>query len=176
MHLALIYKVKLVFLLSEIIAVYFQNRKISIKYSTQVTCEVFEMTIQVVHIVTIWGVWLDMGFRLYSILGLFTTFGPIANLHSLHFTTAPLSIFKPAVFSTAVPWRRLLTVEILQLPVLRFSYHSRPCRITVNCQFFLVSPAELDCTAKPQLTQLCAIWGFQSGDYEECRLLGCSAV
>jgi hypothetical protein len=34
--------------------------------------------------------------------------------------------------STAVPWQRLLTVEILQLPELRSSCHNRPCRILVN--------------------------------------------
>jgi hypothetical protein len=31
----------------------------------------------------------------------------------------PLSLFKSAVSSRAVPWQRLLTVEILQLPTLR---------------------------------------------------------
>jgi hypothetical protein len=24
--------------------------------------------------------------------------------------------------------------------------------------------------------QLCKIWGFHGGDYEECRILGCGAV
>jgi hypothetical protein len=36
----------------------------------------------------------------------------------------PLSLFQPAVSSPAVPLQRLLTVEILQLHVLRFYLHS----------------------------------------------------
>jgi hypothetical protein len=39
-----------------------------------------------------------------------------------------LSFFQPAVSSRAVPWQRLPTLEILQLPELMSSYHSRPCR------------------------------------------------
>jgi hypothetical protein len=34
--------------------------------------------------------------------------------------------------SSAVPWQRLLTVEILQFSVLRSSCHSHPCRTLVN--------------------------------------------
>jgi hypothetical protein len=40
----------------------------------------------------------------------------------------PLSLFQPAVSSLAIPWQRLLTVEILQLHVLRFCLHSLLCR------------------------------------------------
>jgi hypothetical protein len=40
----------------------------------------------------------------------------------------PLSLFQPAVSSSAVPWQRLLTVEIFQLHTLRPSLHSLPCR------------------------------------------------
>jgi hypothetical protein len=43
-----------------------------------------------------------------------------------------LSLFQPAVSSPAVSWQRLLTVEILQLHVLRSSCHSHPCRTLVN--------------------------------------------
>jgi hypothetical protein len=35
--------------------------------------------------------------------------------------------------SSAVPWQRLLTVKILQLPALRSCLHSRPCRTRFNC-------------------------------------------
>jgi hypothetical protein len=40
----------------------------------------------------------------------------------------PLSFSQPAVPSPAVPWQRLLKVEILQLHALRFCLHSFPCR------------------------------------------------
>jgi hypothetical protein len=40
-----------------------------------------------------------------------------------------LSFFQPAVSSSAVPWQRLLKVEILQLNALRSSLHSLPFRI-----------------------------------------------
>jgi hypothetical protein len=39
---------------------------------------------------------------------------------------------KSSQSSLDVSWQRLLTVEILQLPALRSSYHSRPCRIQLN--------------------------------------------
>jgi hypothetical protein len=57
---------------------------------------------------------------------------PISTLYrsSQH----PLSLFQTAMSSTAVPWQRLITVEILQLPALRSSCHSCPCRTLVNCQ------------------------------------------
>jgi hypothetical protein len=55
------------------------------------------------------------------------------------------------LFQTVDPWQRLLTVEILQLPALRFSCHSRPCRNLVNCQLFLAFLAELKCTFNPLL-------------------------
>jgi hypothetical protein len=55
-----------------------------------------------------------------------------------------LSLFQPAVSSSAVPWKQLLTLNILQIPVLRFYLQSLPCRIqlstdnwqlaTLNCQ------------------------------------------
>jgi hypothetical protein len=35
-----------------------------------------------------------------------------------------LSVFQPAVSSSAVPWQRLLTVEILQLHSFKFYFHS----------------------------------------------------
>jgi hypothetical protein len=44
----------------------------------------------------------------------------------------PLSLFQPAVFSSAVSWQRLLTVEIIQLHAVRFHLHSLPCRTQLN--------------------------------------------
>jgi hypothetical protein len=29
---------------------------------------------------------------------------------------------------------------------------------------------------EPSRLMLCNLWGFHSGDYEECRLLGCDAM
>jgi hypothetical protein len=40
----------------------------------------------------------------------------------------PLSIFRPAVSSPAVPWQRLLIVEIVHLHALKSSLHRLPCR------------------------------------------------
>jgi hypothetical protein len=36
------------------------------------------------------------------------------------------------VSSPAVPWQWLLTVEILQLPALKFYLHSLPCRTQLD--------------------------------------------
>jgi hypothetical protein len=50
---------------------------------------------------------------------------PISTPYSSpQYTPSPL---QPAVSQPAAPWQRLLTVEILQLPALRSSCHSRPC-------------------------------------------------
>jgi hypothetical protein len=40
----------------------------------------------------------------------------------------PLSLFQPGVYSPAIPWQRLLTMESLQLHALRFYLRSLPCR------------------------------------------------
>jgi hypothetical protein len=60
----------------------------------------------------------------------------------------PLSLFQPAVSSSAIPWQRLLTVDILQLHALRCSCHSRPCRTHLSPELrrrlFLASFAELN--------------------------------
>jgi hypothetical protein len=60
-----------------------------------------------------------------SKLRTFTTVSLIATIHKS--PQHPLTIFQHAV-SSAVPWQRLLTVEILQLHALRFYLHSLPCR------------------------------------------------
>jgi hypothetical protein len=53
----------------------------------------------------------------------------------------PLSLFYPALSLPAVPWQRLLTVEILQLHALRLYLHSLPCRTlsTELCPLLLTS-------------------------------------
>jgi hypothetical protein len=53
----------------------------------------------------------------------------------------------------AVPEERLLIVKILQHAAFKSSCHRRPCRNLVNCQLFLASLVELNCTANPQLTR-----------------------
>jgi hypothetical protein len=45
-----------------------------------------------------------------------------------------LTSFQPAVSSPAVPWQRLLIMEILQLPALRSSLHSFPCRTQLSTE------------------------------------------
>jgi hypothetical protein len=60
--------------------------------------------------------------------------------------------------SSAAPWQRLLTAEILQLHALRSSCHSRPCRTLVSslnsnsASSLLSVPCDLNCTANPQLS------------------------
>jgi hypothetical protein len=44
----------------------------------------------------------------------------------------PLSLFQPVIFLSAVPWQRLLTMEIIQLYALTFYLHSLPCRTAFN--------------------------------------------
>jgi hypothetical protein len=56
------------------------------------------------------------------------SYSAIANLHNSQFTTAPAKLFQIAVSSPIVPWRRILTLKILQLHALRFYLHSFPCR------------------------------------------------
>jgi hypothetical protein len=66
----------------------------------------------------------------HSELHIIITLTLISTLHKS--PQYPLSLFQPAVSSRAVPWQRLLTVEILQLPALRSFCHNRPCRNPVN--------------------------------------------
>jgi hypothetical protein len=51
-------------------------------------------------------------------------------LHAPLWTSA--TPFRNLVSSSAVPWQRLLTVEIHQLPALRFYLHSLPCRSQIS--------------------------------------------
>jgi hypothetical protein len=44
-----------------------------------------------------------------------------------------LSLYQLAVSSPAIPWQRLLTVEILQLHALRSCLHSFQCRTPLSC-------------------------------------------
>jgi hypothetical protein len=48
-----------------------------------------------------------------------------------------LSLFQLAVFSSAVPWQWLSTVEILELYALRSFLHSLPCRTQLNSLNFV---------------------------------------
>jgi hypothetical protein len=56
-----------------------------------------------------------------------------------------ISLFQPAMSSSAVPWQRLSTMEILERHMLRFSCHSCPHKT-------LAFLAELNWTANVQLT------------------------
>jgi hypothetical protein len=67
-----------------------------------------------------WIYWLLISHRLGTTSNCSTT----ANLHNSQITTALFKVFQPAVSSPAVPCQRLLTVKILQLPLLR-SFHRR---------------------------------------------------
>jgi hypothetical protein len=78
---------------------------------------------------TIVGVWIGFIASLYTRLVTTSNYSPNANLHNLQNTTAPAKpFFRPAVSPSAVPWQRLLTMEILQLPALTSFLHRRPFR------------------------------------------------
>jgi hypothetical protein len=80
-------------------------------------------------------VWLKKGYGpvngfidyLYTLLKTTSNY-VIANPHNSQITTAPVKPFQPAVSSPVVLWRRLLTVEFLQLNALRFYLLSFPYR------------------------------------------------
>jgi hypothetical protein len=63
---------------------------------------------------------------LHTRLGTTSNYSVTANLHNSQITTAPAKLFQTAVSSPAVPWQRLLTVEILQLHALKSSLHRLP--------------------------------------------------
>jgi hypothetical protein len=65
-------------------------------------------------------------------LGITSNYNAIADLHILQITTVPAKLFQSAVFTSVVPWYRLLTVEILQFHALRFYLHNLPCRTQMN--------------------------------------------
>jgi hypothetical protein len=89
--------------------------------------------------------------RLYTRLETTSNYSATANIHKL--PQHPLSLFQPAVSSPAVPWQRLLTVEILQLRALRSSLHNLPCRTPLNYQLTL--PFVYILTWTTQKTQFC---------------------
>jgi hypothetical protein len=63
----------------------------------------------------------------------------------------PLAHAKSSQLSLDVSWRRFLTVEILQLPTLRSSCHSRPCRTQLNST---IEPYLLSLPCRAQLKHL----------------------
>jgi hypothetical protein len=67
----------------------------------------------------------------------------------------PLRLFQPAMSSSAVPWQRILAVEILQLQPFRFSCHNRPCRTLINCQLNYSA-----ISSQPPLQSLAPIMSF----------------
>jgi hypothetical protein len=78
--------------------------------------------------------WLVNGFtdHLYTRLGITSNYSATANLQNSQTTTAPGKAFSSLLSSPAVPWQRLLTVEILQLHALRSSLHSLPYRTQLS--------------------------------------------
>jgi hypothetical protein len=52
--------------------------------------------------------------------------------YTLHITGTQTSVLSLLQSPLAVSWQRLLPREILQLPALRSSWHSRPCTTLVN--------------------------------------------
>jgi hypothetical protein len=90
----------------------------------------------------------NLGTRIYCLMGfglvngftdhLRTRLGTTSNYSTTALSTIHklpqhlLSLFQPDVFSPAIPWQWLLTMEFLQLHALRSSLHSLPCRTQLN--------------------------------------------
>jgi hypothetical protein len=68
-----------------------------------------------------------------------------ANLQNSQFNTAPANLFQPAVSSPAVPWQRLLTAEILQLPALTSFLHRLSFRSACHLFRFHFFSSIFDC-------------------------------
>jgi hypothetical protein len=58
----------------------------------------------------------------------YSNYSATANLHNSQITTAAAKPFSSLLSSPAISWQQLLTVEILQLHMLRSCLHSLPCR------------------------------------------------
>jgi hypothetical protein len=104
-------------------------------YGRKLLCVQWDL--QCIQCVTCMGVILDgawIGDSIYEPLThsqLVSTAPPlISTIHKS--PQHPLSLFKPAVFSPAVPWQRLLTVEIPQLHALKSCLHRLPCRNNIQ--------------------------------------------
>jgi hypothetical protein len=67
----------------------------------------------------------------------------------------PLSLFQPSVSSSAIPWQRLLTVEILQLQALKSSLHRLPYRTDQALTLHLAYNISTRTTQQTQLFYFC---------------------
>jgi hypothetical protein len=83
----------------------------------------------------------DWKFDLLTPLRTTHNYSTTTNLHTLQTPQNPLSLFQHAVSQSAIPWQRLLTVEIFQLHVLRSSCYSCPRR--THCQLSTIAPGIL---------------------------------
>jgi hypothetical protein len=92
------------------------------------------------------GYGLDIGLsdHLYTTLGTTRNYCAIANLRILQCTTAPAKPFPACCAATNRFLATLLTVEVLELPALRSSCHSRPCRTLVNSLNWQLPTPELN--------------------------------
>jgi hypothetical protein len=79
--------------------------------------------------VTLDEVWI--GYWIYRPIST-SNYSAAANSRIYKSQTHPLSLFQPAVSSSAVPWQWFLTVKILLHHALRFYLHSLPCRALLN--------------------------------------------
>jgi hypothetical protein len=70
----------------------------------------------------------------------------------------PLSLVQPAVSSPAVPWHQLLTMEILQLHMLRSSLHSLQCRTLWNSLSSKSAGYNDGRTAEETQFSCCCVW------------------
>jgi hypothetical protein len=130
-------------------------------YATE-ACEIMKLITTLIlslfRSVTVDGVWIGYWFLWHNSELQVITAPPMSSTFysSLQY---PLSIFQLSVSSTAVPWQRLLTVEIFHLAALRSSCHSCQCRTLVNSLNWqlptinsTIAPSLLSLTCRAQLS------------------------
>jgi hypothetical protein len=89
-----------------------------------------------INIIAYLELWLQTGYglvneftdHLHTRLGITRNYSASINFHNSQITTVPSKFLQPAMSSSAIPWQRLLTMEILQLHALSFCLHRLPCR------------------------------------------------
>jgi hypothetical protein len=111
------------------------------------------------------GFGFDIGFSDHLYTPLMSTSNYSATIFTIHKSPQhTLSLLQPAVSSPAVPWQRLLIVEIFQLHMLKSSLHKLPYRTDLVAPiFFLTTLRHGPCrnTSFPTVTLLLRTYSLQ---------------
>jgi hypothetical protein len=70
--------------------------------------------------------------HLYTKLETASNYCAAANLLNSQITAAPVKLFQPAISSPAVPWQRLLTVEILSFTIVGSIFTASRAELSLN--------------------------------------------